>query len=118
MSIIYSLVAKGNDAVLSEYTEFVGNFQQISRILMMKTRKKNVKFSIPYDSYKFYYHNEENLTYLCMTDNNMADETAFAFLLDVRNIFFKFYDPEKLSNLISYQLNEFNEQLKNLAVKN
>ena len=48
MSIIYSLVAKNPDVVLTEYTEYKGNFQQISRIVMRKM-KKNASFSIEYE---------------------------------------------------------------------
>jgi hypothetical protein len=38
MSILYALVAKDRDIVLSEYTEFSGNFQQLIRQLMLKLR--------------------------------------------------------------------------------
>jgi len=48
MPIIYSLVAKNNDVVLCEHTEYSGNFQQQSRALLRKI-KKNKKFIIEYD---------------------------------------------------------------------
>ena len=38
MSILYTLIAKDRDTVLSEYTEFSGNFQQLSRQLMLKLK--------------------------------------------------------------------------------
>ena len=50
MSIIYALVAKSNDIVLAEHTEYAGNFQQISRVLMRKI-KRNTKMTIEYDKY-------------------------------------------------------------------
>jgi hypothetical protein len=52
MSIIYSLIAKNSDIVLCEYTEYKGNFQQISRVVMRKM-KKNTKYSIEYEKYIF-----------------------------------------------------------------
>jgi len=51
MSIIYALVAKNNDVVLCEHTEYAGNFQQVSRVLLRKIQK-NKKFLIEYDRYK------------------------------------------------------------------
>lgn len=51
MSIIYALISKAHDVVLCEHTEYAGNFQQISRVLLRKI-KSNVKYSIEYDKYK------------------------------------------------------------------
>lgn len=48
MSIIYALVAKNQDVVLCEHTEYAGNFQQVSRVLMRKIQK-NKKCMIEYD---------------------------------------------------------------------
>ena len=39
MSIIYALVAKNDDQVLCEYTEYKGNFEQISRTILRKKKK-------------------------------------------------------------------------------
>ena len=38
MSIKYSLISKENDKVLCEYTDFIGNFEQISRQLLKKVK--------------------------------------------------------------------------------
>ena len=43
MSFIYSLISKG-DSVLCEYTDFKGNFQQITRIILQKGIKQNSKY--------------------------------------------------------------------------
>ncbi len=48
MSLIYSLISRNSDVVLCEHTEYAGNFQQISRMLLRKI-KKNTKYSIEYD---------------------------------------------------------------------
>lgn len=50
MSIIFALISRGIDVVLCEYTEYAGNFQQISRMLIRKI-KKCTKYSIEYDKY-------------------------------------------------------------------
>ena len=114
MSIIYSLVARSFDVVLSEHTEFAGNFQQISRILMRKMRKNN-KYSINYDKYKFHYNYEDDITYLCMSEN-VNDEVAFSFLKDVRIKFIQMYDFDQISGFHAYQLYEFNDILQQFIV--
>lgn len=48
MSIIYSLIAKDFGVVLSEYTEYSGNFQQITRMILKKVHQ-NCKYTIEYD---------------------------------------------------------------------
>ncbi len=48
MSIIYTLVAKTNNVILCEYTEYSGNFQYISLIILKKI-KPNKKCTIEYD---------------------------------------------------------------------
>lgn len=114
MSIIYTLIARSSDVVLSEFTDFSGNFQQISRIIMRKM-KKNSKYSLSYDKHKFHYHNESEITYLMMSDN-ISDEVAFSFLSDVRKKFMQTYNFDSIAHFNAYQLNEFNEQLKILMV--
>ena len=115
MSIIYSLIARSTDIVLCEYTEFAGNFQQVTRVLLRKATKKNTRFIFPYDKYKFHYLNENEITYLCMSDN-FEDAYAFSFLSDVRKKFLQQYDIDRLSSSTAYSLTEFNDHLKNLAV--
>lgn len=48
MSILYALIAKEPDVVLCEYTDYSGNFQQITRILLRKIKKES-KYTIDYD---------------------------------------------------------------------
>ncbi len=39
MSIVYTLISKGPEKILCEYTEYQGNFEQISRSLLKKVVK-------------------------------------------------------------------------------
>jgi hypothetical protein len=48
LSIIYTLIARGNKIILTDYTEYSGNFQQISLVILKKL-KKNKKCSIEYN---------------------------------------------------------------------
>lgn len=115
MSIIYSLVSRSYDVVLSEHTEFAGNFQQISRLLMRKMLK-NCKSSISYDKYKFHCLFEDNIAYLCMSDNLVNDGMAFSFLSDVKRSFLSTYSQGEILQFNAYQLTEFNQVLHNFAV--
>ena len=54
MTIIYSLVARGNDCVLSEYSGASGNFPQITRNLLKKI-KPNTRLSYSYNTKFFFY---------------------------------------------------------------
>jgi hypothetical protein len=48
MSLIYTLIARGNKIILTDYTEWSGNFQQISLVILNKI-KKDKKCFIDYD---------------------------------------------------------------------
>lgn len=48
MSIIYALISKDFDCVLCEYTEYIGNFQQITRSILRKISSDSKK-TIDYD---------------------------------------------------------------------
>jgi hypothetical protein len=48
MSIIYTLIARGIDTILVEFTTAAGNFQQIAKDLLKKL-KKNTQLSYSYN---------------------------------------------------------------------
>ena len=48
VKIIYTLIARASKIVLCDFTEFSGNFQQISLLLLEKVKKNN-KCEIIYD---------------------------------------------------------------------
>ena len=48
MKIIYTLIARNSKIVLCDFTEFSGNFQQISLVLLGKI-KKNTKCEVEYN---------------------------------------------------------------------
>ena len=112
MSIIYSLIARNLDVVLCEYSDYNGNFQQITRMLL-RSVKDNGKFTIEYDNYKYHYINQDNITYLCMT-RNFPEDIAFGFLLEVQKQFIETYEYDKIISSSSYQLEKFDEHLKQL----
>ena len=48
VKIIYTLIARASKIVLCDFTEFSGNFQQISLVLLNKI-KKNSKCEVEYN---------------------------------------------------------------------
>lgn len=48
MSVIYTLLARANRIILTDLTEYSGNFQQISLIILNKIQK-NTKGVIEYN---------------------------------------------------------------------
>ena len=48
VKIIYTLIARSSKIVLCDFTEFSGNFQQISLVLLGKI-KKNSKWEVEYN---------------------------------------------------------------------
>ena len=112
MSIFYALISKNNDVVLCEHTEYSGNFQQITRMLLRKI-KPNIKLTIEYDKYKYHYLNENGITYLCMSEN-YNDELSFSFLFDLKKLFLQKYNLNSIKNFSAYQLQNFNTIISQL----
>jgi hypothetical protein len=115
MSIIHAIVARHPDIVLSEHTEHAGNFLLISRVVLQKAVKPDTKQSLIYDNHKYIYINENKITYLCLVEG-MNDNTAFAFLNDVKKKLLQTYDYNTLFTYSSFQLNEFNNTIKKFMV--
>ena len=140
MSILYALIAKNFDLILTEYTEYTGNFQQISRILLYKIKinynKNNIEnskglYSIKYDNnYEFNYLIMDNLLFLCMAftdndikynnspikfsindNNNINHNLIWAFLFDVKKFFYTEYTSLEIDKFKSYELQEFEKTL-------
>ena len=77
MSIFYALIAKNYELILSEYTDYTGNFQQITRILLYKLKVKEKKinnniYCLLYDNYIYNFLVKDNLLFLCISfkENN------------------------------------------------
>ena len=127
MPIFYSLIAKNYDLILSEYTDYTGNFQQITRILLYKLKlngqnKPNNIMCIPYDNYQYNYIITDNLLFLCMSfkDNintspkNYLNENIliYAFLFDLRKFFLTQYNVFDIKKSKSYEYQDFENTIQ------
>ena len=141
MSILYALVAKNFDIILSEYTEYTGNFQQITRILLYKIKANHFNnennqgiYRIQYDNnYLFNYIIKDKIIFLCMcfnnignnynnapinystnNNNNINQNLICAFLLDVTKYFYTEYTPLEIDKFKSYEIQEFDKTISSL----
>lgn len=115
MSIYYVLVAKKTDTILVDYTEYSGNFQQIT-IDLMKRIEPETKKTFELADYLFHYINEDSLTILCMTSKEIQKKLAFAFLADVRKRLHDTYQPHELIAAKAFGLKTFQTDLKEKLV--
>ena len=131
MSIFYALISKNFNIILSEYTEYTGNFQQISRVLLYKLKDKYNKIGvIRYNKYIYSYIIEDKLIYLCISYNQDDDinindniylqikkreiNIIFSFLEDIKNTFKYRYNKIRIEQMKSYENEEFDKIISNL----
>ncbi len=70
--------------------------------------------NIIFCSYKFFYDDENDLTFLCMGEK-LDTEVAFSYLGDLKKKFLTKYDNNTIKNSFSYQLKDFSDEIKQLA---
>ena len=113
--IIYVFIARGNKIILTDYTIYNGNFQQISVNLLDKI-KKNKKGKIIYDNdYTFYYDNTNDITYMCLINkgrSSVSNEVIFTLLNDIKIKFTDKYTLKEIVQAYAFQLSEFNKLIK------
>ena len=113
--IIYVFIARGNKIILTDYTIYNGNFQQISVSLLDKI-KKNKKGKIIYDNdYVFYYDNTNDITYMCLINkgrSSVSNEVIFTLLNDIKIKFTDKYTLKEIVQAYAFQLSEFNKLIK------
>lgn len=131
MSIFYALISKNFNIVLSEYTDHTGNFQQITRIILYKLKDNYTKLGIiRYNKYIYSYITEENLIYLCISDNKDEDinindniylqirqkeiNIILSFLVDIKKNFLSKYSKARIEQMKSYEIKEFNQTICSL----
>ncbi|VWU49101.1 SNARE protein, putative [Hepatocystis sp. ex Piliocolobus tephrosceles] len=98
MSIIYGLVAREKN-VLAEYTEFGGNFSNISRLLLEIIPPHSSRKSYIYDDYVFHQLIKNGITFMAMSDKELGFLTPYAFLEEISKTFFKkfHYTPDLIT---------------------
>ena len=105
MSIIYTIIAKDNEKILCDYTEYHGTFEQYTLNLIKKTNNNIPKATITFKDFLFHYISNDNLIYMCMAENNYPIDTAFEFLDVIKENFEKTFTKIEINQAYAYSFN-------------
>ena len=106
MPLLYTVVARKN-VVLARHAMIVGNFAEVTELVLSRIDEtKNKKMSYSSDSYMYHYvYAENNLTFLCITDDEFKRSSAFAFLDSIETKFNTQYAGRNASTTVPLALN-------------
>ncbi|CAL5346531.1 vesicle-associated membrane protein 721-like [Camellia sinensis] len=111
-SLIYAFVARGT-VVVSEFTEFSGNFNSIALQCLQKLPTANNKFTYNCDGHTFNYLVDDGFTYCVVADESVGRQIPMAFLERVKDDFVSRYGGGKAATATANSLNkEFGSKLK------
>ncbi|KAL8092881.1 vesicle-associated membrane protein 722 [Apium graveolens] len=111
-SLIYSFVARGT-VILSEYTEFTGNFTSIASQCLQKLPSTNNKFTYNCDGHTFNYLVDNGFTYCVVAVESAGRQLPIAYLERIKEEFTKRYAGGKAATAVANSLNkEFGPQQK------
>ncbi|XP_071717313.1 vesicle-associated membrane protein 721-like [Rutidosis leptorrhynchoides] len=111
-SLIYSFVARGT-LILSEFTEFTGNFTNIASKCLQKLPATNNKFTYLCDGHTFNYLVEDGFTYCVVAVEAVGRQIPMAYLEKIKDEFTKKYAGGKAATAVANSLNkEFGPKLK------
>ena len=113
LSIVYAVIARSRKIILTDYTEYSGNFQQATLKILSKIQKDSL-CEIDYAPYNVFYEDERDVTFILIGEN-IKTEVGFSILSDVKKKFFSQYDDNKLQNSFSYYLREFSSEIKTIV---
>ena len=105
MSIIYTIIAKDNEKILCDYTEYHGTFEQYTQNLIKKINNNIPKATITFKDFLFHYISNDNLIYMCMAENNYPIDTAFEFLDVIKENFEKTFTKIEINQAYAYSFN-------------
>ena len=106
MPLLYTVVARKN-VVLARHAMIIGNFAEVTELVLSRIDEtKNKKMSYSSDSYMYHYvYAENNLTFLCITDDEFKRSSAFAFLDSIETKFNTQYAGRNASTTVPLALN-------------
>ncbi|KAL0456820.1 UNVERIFIED_CONTAM: Vesicle-associated membrane protein [Sesamum latifolium] len=93
-TLIYSFIARGT-VILTEYTEFKGNFTSIASQCLQKLPASSNKFTYNCDGHTFNYLVENGFTYCVVATESAGRQLPIAFLERIKDEFNKKYSGGK-----------------------
>lgn len=103
MPILFSVVARGT-VVLAKYASCTGNFEEVTEKVLAKIPPKNDKSGYSQGPYMFYYIWEDNIIYMCITDDEFQRSRAFLYLTEIKRRFTTVYD-QGAQTAVAYAMN-------------
>jgi len=108
MPLLYTVVARKNVVLARHATPgVIGNFAEVTELVLSRIDEtKNKKMSYSSDSYMYHYvYSDNNLTFLCITDDEFKRTSAFAFLDSIETKFNTQYAGRSTSTTVPLALN-------------
>lgn len=90
MPILYSVVSRGT-TVLAKYAACTGNFDEVTDKILAQIPPQNDKLTYSQGPYLFHYIMENNIIYMCITDDDFQRARAFLFLNEIKRRFLAVY---------------------------
>lgn len=119
MPILYTVVTRG-PTVLARYAECVGNFAEVTELIVPKIQLEDHKLTYLHGNYLIHYICDNRVIYLCITDDRFDRPKAFMFLREVQQRFIANYGltvataiayamNSEFSRVLSSQMRSYNE---------
>ena len=90
--------------MLVDHSENTGNFPQIAQTILAKVPREDTKCTYISGSYHFHVMTEENLVYICMTDEQMGKRIPYMFLEEIKQRFCTGSLKQRARTALSYEL--------------
>ncbi|XP_045479808.1 vesicle-associated membrane protein 7 [Harmonia axyridis] len=112
MPLLYCVVARGPN-VLTKYACCAGNFSEVTEQIISRIPPHDDKLTYSHGSYLFHYICENQVIYMCVTDDDFERSRAFLFLNEIKRRFTSAYNGN-IENALPYAMNtEFSRVLAN-----
>lgn len=103
MPILYSVVARGT-TILAKFAACSGNFDEVTENVLTKIPPQDDKLTYTQGKYLFHYICENNIIYMCITDNDFQKCRAFFFLAEIKRRFLAAYGQDA-QTAVAYSMN-------------
>jgi len=111
--IMYALVARGS-LILAEYTDYMGDFNELAKKILMHNYIPKQKKSFIKDDLKITFFSEDDFTFLCMNRINYPHQITSQFLDHLAEVFFSNHGKFDQSQPIQEWGVTFSRKIKNL----
>ena len=114
MSILYGIISAGNEKILVEQNLAAeGNHPQLIQKILREKNPTNAKVLYQISSYVAHVINEDDVTFLVLSDASFSRKKAFACLLDMKKEFNDKITPLQIRQAISFGFQrQFSDFLK------